>query len=49
MDPYVATGIVIAITLGMTALLIYKVYLDRTHTPTIDTYKIIDAIIPKVK
>lgn len=49
MDPYIEAGIVIFITLGMGVLLVYRMYLDRTHTPTIDTDKILDSIIPRMK
>lgn len=42
MDPYICAGIVIFITFGLGALLVYKIYLDRTQTP--DLSGLTDAV-----
>jgi len=47
MDPYISAALVIFIMFAVGIGLVYRIYTHRTHTPSIDTDKILDNLIPK--
>lgn len=46
-EPYIVAGVVIVLVIAMGVTLLKRMYDNRTHNPSINVEKLLDAIIPK--